>query len=482
MQPSEEPRIAVLSLPPEERNARLRADLPSDLEELQRLLTASAWSQQEVQEFRERYDKLPKDTPLPPRSLRRADEGRPRYVRMLGRLIALARRYAPLVDQDDAQLARLEIDPGLRIRGVLTSLAAALALYDNYLSMRTVLEDDRLRRLIGDMRRGYGLEEGDVREIVEGLNSKSRRRRLHELVTGYDELAPRLAAADEPDLDFLQMAIESSVAYRYAREKTLGKHMPSKARLRRERLMDALDELAGDTLGALSQVFGNGIGMIETRKGKLWGREDVRKLLLETLQPLDMLLEKTPFRLTDQFIPGHFGHVAIWVGTHAELNARGLWQDALFQQERFGGCEEAVREGRSVLEALRSGVELNSLEDFLNVDDLAILRPTHLPGDEAYESLLRAFRQVGKLYDFNFEVETLDKITCSELPYHVYPDVAWETDTQLGSFTISPDQVAKAALGADAPFHLVALYHDGTEVDPREADGRFAGLLEGEAG
>ena len=28
----------------------------------------------------------------------------------------------------------------------------------------------------------------------------------------------------------------------------------------------------------------------------------------------DILLEKTPFRLTDKLIPGYWGHAAVWIG------------------------------------------------------------------------------------------------------------------------------------------------------------------------
>ena len=262
MQKSGATPTPILDLPPAERNTRLRQDLPVDLKELQQLLTASEWSQQEIQEFRERYDELPKDTPLPPRSLRRMRSDRSSYVALQERLIHLAKRYAPLLEQDEAALARLQIDPELRIRGVLTSFSAALALYDNFLSMRTVLKDDRLRRLIKHVSRGYGMEEQEVRDFVDSLNSKSKRKRLRELVSGYDKLAPQLEAANDPDIDFLQLSIASSVAYRYAEEATLAAHLPTKGLLRRERLMDALDELGNHTLSALSEVFGNVIGMI----------------------------------------------------------------------------------------------------------------------------------------------------------------------------------------------------------------------------
>ena len=97
-----------------------------------------------------------------------------------------------------------------------------------------------------------------------------------------------------------------------------------------------------------------------------------------------------------------------------------------------------------------------------------MLRPVYLDEKEISETLIRAFRQVGKAYDFNFNVETTDEIVCSELPYHVYPGVGWQTSQQLGRFTISPDDVAGEALRDSAPLKLVAFYHDGLLVDAAE--------------
>ena len=68
------------------------------------------------------------------------------------------------------------------------------------------------------------------------------------------------------------------------------------------------------------------MGLYEARKGKLHGKPAIQAALASQLRPLDLLLEKTPFRLTDAFIPGHFGHVAIWLGTEAELRELGLWE------------------------------------------------------------------------------------------------------------------------------------------------------------
>ena len=39
---------------------------------------------------------------------------------------------------------------------------------------------------------------------------------------------------------------------------------------------------------------------------------------------LDLLLEKTPFRLTDKTIPGFWGHVGLWIGDQQDLEELGI--------------------------------------------------------------------------------------------------------------------------------------------------------------
>ena len=74
-----------------------------------------------------------------------------------------------------------------------------------------------------------------------------------------------------------------------------------------------------------------------------------------------------------------------------------------------------------------------------------------------------AFRQLGKQYDFNFDVNTTDKIVCSELAYVSFPSVDWPTAKTLGRHSISPDNVAQLAWN-NVPLKLVMFYHDGRLV------------------
>jgi uncharacterized protein YycO len=247
--------------------------------------------------------------------------------------------------------------------------------------------------------------------------------------------------------------------------------------------LDLLAETQQEGVNLVSRFFGNTVGLCEVRKGKLHADPAVAADLKAHLQPLDILLEKTPFRLTDKFIPGHFGHVAIWLGTEAELMAAGVWDHPVVRpyQNRIRQNNEDAhsKDGGHVLEALRPGVTLNTLEHFLNVDDVLVLRPARMRRDaEAVrEALLLAFRQVGKQYDFNFDVNTTDRIVCSELAYVCLPRIDWPTEKTMGRNTISPDQVAQMALLSDAPLEPVCFYHDGQRVPPERHSALLRQLL-----
>jgi hypothetical protein len=222
--------------------------------------------------------------------------------------------------------------------------------------------------------------------------------------------------------------------------------------------VDMLFTLKNESTNLSSLLFGNVVGLVETRHGKLYGRPEVAQRLAETLKAGDILLEKTPFRLTDKFIPGYWGHAAIWVGGEAELRALGIWDHPVVRPH-----QAAIRSGRGVVEALRSGVQMNTMAHFLNIDDLAVIRHTGLSTPQAAEAVLQALRQVGKAYDFNFDAETTHRVFCSKLVYLVYGDMKWPTSRMLGRVTVVPDDVA-ALVSEDGPLRVIRLFHNGDEV------------------
>jgi uncharacterized protein YycO len=99
----------------------------------------------------------------------------------------------------------------------------------------------------------------------------------------------------------------------------------------------------------------------------------------------------------------------------------------------------------------------------------SILRRHNLSKKDKGEVLVRTFRQLGKAYDFNFNVETTDRIVCSQLVYLAYPDIPWPTEYIAGRYTISPDNIAAKTTEGDF-FEVVALIRDGEVISENKED------------
>jgi len=407
------------------------------------------------------------DVPLSSRDLVTLKSGTESYLNLRENLYDIANAYECAVDAEPELLQAFEISEELRLKALMLSLGAALTLYDNYLLGVVHFEqDERLRRIINDPDMGFGLVANKLAEATLAANSVEVRHRARRAIDYYEEHKALFANAHEDsDEAYLMQLIETSPSYNYVRKIRVGEIAGNKFQAFERIAVDRTAEGAAGSMDLLSGLFGNSVGLYEARKGKLYGDEEALREIESQLQPLDILLEKTPFRLTDKLIPGHFGHVAIWTGNRAELVDAGVWEELIVEQ-----YSDELKGEQQIIEALRSGVQLSRLEEFMNVDDLAVLRPVFDEDTreaDVREALLMAFRQVGKKYDFNFDVNTTDKIVCSELAYVSFPAFDWPTEAVLGRHSISPDNVAQLAWN-NVPLRLVMFYHDGERVPESE--------------
>lgn len=443
----------------------------AEYERLQLLVEQSLVIRSQMLEIANRL-RINKDLPLSSRDLLTLKSGSEFYLGMREELYGIARAYECASEAQLATLQRYGISRELRLKALMLSLGAALTLYDNYMIGIVVFEgDSRLRQVLNDPDMGFGLVANKLAEATLAANSIENRHRARQAIEFYESEKPFIAGAHEDsDFAYLQTLIDNSPSYNYVKKIRVGEIAANKFVAFERITADAVAESTKDGFDMVSGLFGNTVGMFESRKGKLYEDEEAKQKIQSVLQPLDIILEKTPFRLTDKLIPGHFGHVAIWTGTKAELIDIGVWDNMIVSQyadQISSGTDPDSKDQQQIIEALRNGVQLSTLDHFLNVDDIAILRPVFDSdnGDELVEeALLMAFRQVGKEYDFNFDVDTTDKIVCSELAYVAFPSMDWPTEETLGRHSISPDNVAQLAWN-NVPLQLVLLYHDGELVD-----------------
>ncbi len=380
------------------------------------------------------------------------------HLQLRAELIALAAAHECWLGDDAAARWKKWLGPPERGKGILLSLASAIVLYDNYLLAMSLYQNSgKLRRYLNNPDIGYGIESGELHRSSLSFVSAANRRRMRQALVFYEReaAARRPAWGGDETMRYLDLVIAQSSSYAATRRPSLVHYLGDRIELFGVLTQDTLARLRDEGVHLLSMLFGDAIGLFEIRRGKLFGQPALQNELERLLEPGDILLERTPFRLTDAFIPGHWGHSAIWVGTEADLRLLELWNEPVVSRHH-----EAIRERRMVVEALRSGVKLNRLDRFLNVDDLAVLRLRQDARRERRNAIIQALRQVGKHYDFLFDVETTDRIVCSELIYDAYPAIAWHTARLLGRSTITPDDIAEASL-RNRSLLVVRVYHDG---------------------
>lgn len=451
----------------DERQAAMRDELQAYTRLAEESLAMRARAIALYQHLQER---MKRKEPFSGRDMQRLNEGSAELLSQRAALLQIAEAHECWLEGGKAG-GRAEQE--LRAAGVSMSLSAALLLYDNYLTAISLYRDNgALRQQLNKSDTTLARKTGELNAIAEGFTSADKRRRVRRAINWYEQQARPLGDVPLDGYAYVTQLIEQSPSLKMVRSASPVRYIGRHAELFGLITLDSLRGVGREGSNLSSLLFGNTVGLVEMRRGKLYERSEVQGTVTRALQAGDILLEKTPFRLTDNFIPGHWGHAAIWVGTEGELRDLGIWEHPLVRPH-----QQQVREGRGVVEALRSGVEMNTARHFLNVDDLAVLRHAGLEPAARAGIVLQAFSHVGKPYDFNFDVESTDRIFCSKLVYLAYGDLDWPTSRMLGRVTISPDNVAQRAIGS-GPLNVALLYHDGAEVPVNNARSRMEQLVQ----
>ncbi len=232
-------------------------------------------------------------------------------------------------------------------------------------------------------------------------------------------------------------------------------------------LIDSIIGAFNNTTSFLSFAVGNVATPLRLRNGTLYKNDKATKLLKDRLKPMDIILCRTPFTLSSQFIPGHFSHGGIYLGTKEQLLENGMWNDPSIVP-----YHNAIESGKVILEALINGVQINTIEHFLNIDEVMVMRRDGDFNDinEVSAQLKRGLEQVGKGYNYNFDVLQLDTVLCTELIYLVYNKDQFKTNKELGHVTIFPSDVANILFQEDSPYKLVINFEGTKERELQNID------------
>ena len=368
------------------------------------------------------------------------------------------------------------------LKELMYSLSVALTLYDTTLYTYYKFHNNaKLRRLLNEKDSAYRREGNTFEKSIKGVFSFTNSLFLQRAIKVYEKFyVDRKIVFENPDLEIAHNIIQISYLYKDLKtRKTFGvlhdffHIIGSRIKISLQAQGDFLNYLANSVLYNGSRLFGNIVGSIQNRRGMLYRDPKFLSRVSSALRPMDVLLEKTPFRLTDNFIPGFWGHAAIYIGTQEDLEELGIWDNELVQK-----YSREIAKGKFIVEALRDRVQMNTLDHFSDIDDFSLLRMrVELTKEQLVEHILRALSHVGKKYDFSFDVETGDTIVCSELHYRTFIDIKFNTTMYLGRSTISVDQVAEQGQ-TDMPLVPVMMYLNGIEVPTDMLQQVFNAVLE----
>lgn len=170
---------------------------------------------------------------------------------------------------------------------------------------------------------------------------------------------------------------------------------------------------------------------------------ELRQQMLEELKPGDVLVTRHDTAFTNLFLPGFWPHAALYVGTVEQRAQLGV--------EVSTDTASKWRDERCVLEALKDGVRFRPITETLAVDNFLVLRP-NLSDDNIRLGIERVVKHEGKLYNFDFDFFSSDRLVCSEVVYRAFDglgDFTFPLTERAGRHTLSPEDIVNLAIGTD---------------------------------
>lgn len=296
----------------------------------------------------------------------------------------------------------------------LPNLGEVVAVYDFNVLAESTMKDKQSRRMIYSFTQAsdYGME-----SFKEHYNYYTRRETIEKVRNSLTSL----------ELGFLEMFGLN------VNQEQNGTKISTKR--------DSLKRVWNAVIGkGLIRTWGVLSDNLKIRSGYLRKDKAVRETIRQSLKPLDLLFEQRRFVLSNLTIPGHWGHAAVWLGTKSELQAMGLWD-----RPDFAAFRKNVEDGKNIVQMRKDGVVFNSLEEFMNLDEIAVMRvnKVQIAPAPVYPKLQEHFN---KKYDFSFDAKTIGKITCTEFVAYSFGKISWPSRTQMGRLVITPDDMAKLSL------------------------------------
>ena len=187
--------------------------------------------------------------------------------------------------------------------------------------------------------------------------------------------------------------------------------------------------------------------------------DEIAEHVCRMIQPGDVFINRKEHALTNYFLPGYWPHAALYLGRTDQLEQMGMatHENGLPRWQRLLECDR--RNPGRVVEAMKDGVWIRSLNSPFVADAVTVIRP-RLPSQVVAEAIGRALFHDGKPYDFDFDFTRSDRLVCTEVVYRSYEGLAgvrFQLTRRAGRLTLAAEDLIRMAL-RHQHFDLVAVY------------------------
>jgi hypothetical protein len=206
------------------------------------------------------------------------------------------------------------------------------------------------------------------------------------------------------------------------------------------------------------------------RRGRLHGNQMTQKYLENILLPCDIVINRGAPNLSDTLIPGYFKHAAVFLGDE-------LAHEIIKTASANGAPSPLRGHPPAIIEATRHGVNLGSLGEFLDADSIVVLRPIPVTDEEKKRFVCRAVCELGKEYDYAFNLANKQKQFCCKLVCSLFPDLPMADVFDAGTAMIPDDFVRPALFKQSSMYQIVLLICDGQRIQADHQEEALEQLL-----
>jgi hypothetical protein len=358
----------------------------------------------------------------------------------------------------------------------LVALAAAALLVDAARFLRETFHHiTPIRRKLDEPDVVYGIPPRMYDEVQKSLTSPYHAWHLWQATRYYDKNHNRIR--ENAALQGLEPLVAIIDRLRERLRPPLRVYVRTRLRVRGRR---AVRRIGRDVLGrgvyALQEALGRGLARVSVRPNHAPSLpHDIRAQVVQLLRPGDILVVRKEFAATNYFLPGYWPHVALYLGTADDLQSCGLSNNehaaSRLDQLAAATAQTAVLQPNElhawvggpphpcVLEAMKDGVRIRSVNSALNSDSVVVIRPQLDPSQVA-RAIAHGLMHEGKPYDFDFDFGHSQRLVCTEVVYRAYEGVGgiqFDLRRHLGRFALSAGEILQLAL-AGRHFELAAVY------------------------